>query len=159
MCYTVNMRARVECSCGWKRELSQFYAGKRIRCADCGTVLEVPGISGGLYSSRKLERNLNRPASRKGVWLPLTSHPDAHKPRPASRSCASRTCGNSIFFIMIAVIVALNIGRILRDDEVMQRQESAPVVESEDLAEPGDAPKSANPGKKSGCDVEAEDEF
>lgn len=156
MCYTVSMRTRVECSCGWKRELSQFYAGKRIRCADCNAVLEVPGISGGLYSSSKVERDLNRPSSKKGVWLPLAHDSGAHTSRSGARSCATRHCGNSIFFIMIAVIVALNIGRILQDDESMkQRLESAPQNETREQGDPTDKPKQ----EKSDEDVEAEDEF
>lgn len=36
------MRTRVQCNCGWQRELSEFYAGKRIRCADCMAIIDVP---------------------------------------------------------------------------------------------------------------------
>ena len=163
MCYTVGMQTRVKCSCGWTRELSQFYAGKRIRCADCNAVLEVPGASQGFYSSMKVERELNRPRDRKGVWLPLAHSPQAHSPRPhTERSGTSRYSGNSIFFIMIAVIIALNIGRILQDGEPVQRDKNhtAPSAETKDLAEPVNTPKGEDTdGKTDDQDVEREDEF
>ena len=43
MWYTVAMRTRVRCNCGWQRELSEFYSGKRIRCPECAAIVEVPG--------------------------------------------------------------------------------------------------------------------
>jgi hypothetical protein len=157
MCYTVAMRTRVECSCGWQRELSEFYAGKRIRCADCGCVLEVPGVSAGLYSSRRIETELNRPAPRKGVWLPLTHRPCAHVPRPAGEVPAARwQGGNSLFLVLVAVIIALNIGRILQDGrELEEHTPPAPTEQTETTPQvPGN---SADPS--SDRDIEREDEF
>ncbi|MBZ0136753.1 MAG: hypothetical protein K8I27_10310 [Planctomycetes bacterium] len=153
------MRIRVECSCGWQRELSEFYAGKRIRCADCASVLEVPGVSHGLYSSRHIERELNRPKQRAGVWLPLSAGACGTNPRAEqTRGRCSRHCGNSVFLIMIAVVLALNIGRVLRDDSTMKHQDCAPGCGFEDLAEPAQAKPGASEDDAED-DAEAEDEF
>ena len=39
------MGTRAQCGCGWQLELSDFYAGKQIRCQQCENVVIVPGKS------------------------------------------------------------------------------------------------------------------
>lgn len=36
------MNTRAHCSCGWSKTLSEFFAGKMVRCPQCGAVVETP---------------------------------------------------------------------------------------------------------------------
>jgi hypothetical protein len=103
------MRARVQCECGWQRELSEFYAGKRIRCPECAVVLDVPGVSaGGLYNSPLPERAKprQRPASH-GCWVGVAD------------TCAPRRCcgGTWITILVIMFVCGMNVWRQARSEQ------------------------------------------
>lgn len=67
------MRVKVRCHCGWRRELSGFYAGKRIRCADCEAILDVPGEGGdGAYVYPPLRSwETGARVRPQGQWVPV----------------------------------------------------------------------------------------
>ncbi|MCB9893705.1 MAG: hypothetical protein H6839_04575 [Planctomycetes bacterium] len=99
------MRARAQCNCGWQRELSEFYAGKRIRCPECSRVLDVPGqATAGLYNSPLPARK--QPAAnpaRRGSWAGV---PGTCGPR--------RCCGSPWLMIVIVMMVCgMNLWRQL----------------------------------------------
>lgn len=60
------MRLTAQCACGWQRSLSPFYAGRRLRCPECGQV--VPARSLTVARSRPLAAFARRPV-RGALWL------------------------------------------------------------------------------------------
>lgn len=69
------MRVCAECLCGWKQSLSEFYAGKRLRCPECAAIVDVPGITphddnAGSYHYQPLANWPNAPReARPGAWV------------------------------------------------------------------------------------------
>jgi hypothetical protein len=69
------MRARVRCNCGWQRELSGFYAGKRIRCPECAAIVEVPGedARGAYMYPPMIDWPSGRHVKPQGKWVTLNT--------------------------------------------------------------------------------------
>lgn len=71
------MRVCAECLCGWKQSLSEFYAGKRLRCPECAAIVDVPGMTphddqAGSYHYQPLANWPNAPReARHGAWVPV----------------------------------------------------------------------------------------
>lgn len=68
------MRVHAECLCGWKQSLSEFYAGKRLRCPECAAVVDVPASSSAnaadSYHYQPLANWPNAPQMpRQGSWV------------------------------------------------------------------------------------------
>lgn len=68
------MRVHAECLCGWKQSLSEFYAGKRLRCPECAAIVDVPASSSanaaGSYHYQPLANWPNAPrVTRQGRWV------------------------------------------------------------------------------------------
>ncbi|MCA8916462.1 MAG: hypothetical protein KDB90_13710 [Planctomycetes bacterium] len=105
------MRARVQCDCGWQRELSEFYAGKRIRCPQCASVLDVPGEpASGLYNSPLPDRKQPDVSRRgRGCWVGV---PNSCAPR--------RCCGGSWMIILIVIAISgVHLWRQIESDRRM----------------------------------------
>lgn len=155
MWYTCDMRTRAQCTCGWQRELSEFYAGKRIRCPDCLSVVEVPGESSqGLYNSRLP----SRPAGD-GRWVPVRF--GAARPR----ECTHVRCrGNGLFILVIAIVISVNALRLLQRDPWTHEMLEQRPVECTGPAAPCSAPREAatepaKPAREYTPPTENEDEF
>jgi hypothetical protein len=83
------MRVCAECLCGWKQSLSEFYAGKRLRCPESAAIVEVPGVTphddqAGSYHYQPLSNWPNAPReARPGAWMPVSQY--AREYTPADR--------------------------------------------------------------------------
>jgi hypothetical protein len=118
------MRTRAHCSCGWQRELSEFYAGKRIRCPDCMALVEVPGDSvPGPYQSRLPER------------APAFARYTAPTRRPFQ--------GSSLLILMLGLVLAINLWRLQRPDPWVEGIQDVQQIER---PEP-EAPEAAQPAR------------
>jgi hypothetical protein len=95
MWYTAAMGTRAQCGCGWQLELSEHYAGKRIRCPECARVVDIPGESTvPLYNSPLPDHA--QPAPGPGRWVPL---------RWSCGAAGQRQCGGA--GVVILLVVAL----------------------------------------------------
>lgn len=146
MWYTGVMRTRAHCSCGWQRELSEFYAGKRIRCPDCMAIVDVPGESAqGLYNSALPAR-----PTRRGQWVPVGND----EVNPLCR------VGNGVFAFMIVLFVVINGLHLLRPDPwVRGLPQQRPVECTEPEAPSEEATPPAKPAREYTPPTENEDEF
>ena len=92
MWYTTAMQTRAECNCGWGLDLSDFYAGKQIRCPQCERVLQIPGES----TTRLYDSRLPLRQACDGRWVPVQY--------TAPRRC----CGGG--FLVLVIVAASLIG-------------------------------------------------
>jgi hypothetical protein len=107
MWYTACMGIGVKCNCGWQLQLSEFYAGKRIRCPECERVLDVPGESvQPLYNSRLPERAA--PPAGVGRWVPV------HCSGGGCGSASGGSCGGGLTFLVMVVVLMSAIGLVNR---------------------------------------------
>jgi len=147
------MRTRAYCSCGWQRELSEFYAGKRIRCPDCLAIVDVPGESAeGLYNSALPIRPSRK--ARPGQWVPVGN--DGVNPL-----CR---VGNGVFAFMIVLFVIINGLHLLRPDPwVRELPQQRPVECTEPQAPCAppceEAAQPVRPAREYTPPAENEDEF
>ena len=130
------MRTRVECTCGWQRELSEFYAGKRIRCPECAVVVDVPGESDrGLYNSPMPIHQKPQPERLSGCWV------------STGNRCGTR-CGGGVW-IMIAVIVAISAVNVWRQIQADRALFDAEPALEESLQDPVQKPVEVRPDERS----------
>jgi hypothetical protein len=107
MWYTARMGMGVKCDCGWRVELSEFYAGKRIRCPDCERVLDIPGVSTQpLYNSRLPEHA--KPTAGTGRWVPV------HCSGGGCSVGEGRQCGGALTLVVMVVVLVSAIGLMNR---------------------------------------------
>lgn len=149
MWYTGVMRTRAHCSCGWQRELSEFYAGKRIRCPDCMAIVDVPGESAqGLYNSALPARPSL--TARPGQWVPV---------RNAACDTPCRH-GSWLFGVMIALVVIISGMRPWQPDSWTRFfPQQRPVECTEPEAPSEEATPPAKPAREYTPPTENEDEF
>jgi hypothetical protein len=103
MWYTGGMQTRAQCSCGWQLELSQFYAGKQLRCPQCERIVSVPGESTTpLYGSKLPQR------AGPGEWRPVRYS-----------ACTRGACrGNGTFLMVMAIVIAVTMLNQCRGGEL-----------------------------------------
>lgn len=140
MWYTAAMRIRAHCSCGWQRELSEFYAGKRIRCPDCMALVEVPGDSGPApYHSR----------------LPARAPTSVRYTAPVRRPFQ----GSSLLILMIGLVLAINLWRLQRPDPWVEGIQDVQQLQRPEPEEPQPARPTPPPARDYTPPAGNEDEF
>jgi hypothetical protein len=154
------MRTAATCSCGWRRELSEFYAGRRIRCPDCACIVEIPGEikagsvspSADLYASRRIESSLRRAAAPASAWLPLVKWDTTSIQHPQQEAGPVERMPGWVWLLILAVLLAafaLSAGGLEdRRTHDAPRQKLVEPAVPESQPEPDPAP-----------DSEQEDEF
>jgi hypothetical protein len=107
MWYTGGMRTRAQCSCGWQLELSEFYAGKQLRCPQCERVVNVPGESTTpLYGSS----------------LPQRTGPGEWRPVRYGTSTRGACHGSGVFVVIMVIVVFTSVLNQCRRDQAAEQK-------------------------------------
>jgi hypothetical protein len=108
------MQTQATCRCGWQAQLSELYAGKRIRCPQCEALVEIPGASTTPLYNSPLPQH-----AHDGRWVPVKY-----------ASCTRGHCGGGGGFVLLVVLAISLMGLLRQCNREAQDPQATPAEET-----------------------------